>query len=576
MMPPQSTWMLRLFGVLRRHWRWLLFGTVLATLTSLAAIGLMTVAGHFVAAMALAGVAGLAINYFTPAALIRALAIVRTGGRYAERLVTHDATLRGLSSLRAWLFRRLIPLAPAGLMQLRSAELFSRLRADIDALEHFYLGILIPVVVALAASLLAAGLFAVYLPLGLIPLTLGLLLAGVGLPLWAHRRAAQDATQQVLAKAELRGALVDALRGHGELLVAGLAQRYRQRIEQIDHALASGDTRLEALRALGGSGVTFLAQATVLGILPFGINALVAGTLAPAVLVMLCLLALASFEALAPLPEALAAWRTTRVCAERVFALVDQAPAIQEPQQSQDFTHPPAVQFRGVRLRYADNAPWALDGVDLDLEVGARIAIVGPSGSGKSSLIGALLKFYPRAAGQIWFGGQSIDAICGDALRQQIALIAQHSALFNLSLADNLRLGRPRASDAELAQAIAAAQLTAFVDALPQGLDTVLGEGGARVSGGEARRIVIARALLQDAPLLIMDEPTEGLDAITAQQLYKALAVASENRSLLLITHRLGGLYTLVDTVITLNEGRLGQPLSLAAWQAGSDCNLLS
>ncbi|THD10865.1 thiol reductant ABC exporter subunit CydC [Metallibacterium scheffleri] len=556
----------RLLAVLDPYRGWMFGGAALALLTALAALGLMAVSGWFIAAMALAGLSGAAINYFSPAAAIRAFAILRSGGRYGDRLVTHEATLRGLSGLRAWLFRRLIPLAPARLSALRSGELFARLRADIDALEHFYLAVLVPAAVALLSLALVLVLGVIVLPGAALVLLIGALLAGVLLPAWAHRRAALDAAQAVLDAAALRGLLLDALRGHAELLAWGGVAAHAARIDALAARLDARRARIEVLQALGGGMVGLLAQLVVLGILVFGLAAVHGGTLAPPLLVMLALLALALFEVIAPLPEALAQWQATLTAAARVFDLADTPPAFIEPEICASLPAAVEIVFENVHLRYADAAPWALAGVDLQLAAGARVAIVGASGAGKSSLLSALLKFYPLQQGRIMLGGQPLDALQGDVLRRHIAVISQQTTLFNLSLLDNLLLAAPEATAAQIERAVNQAQMDAFVAGLPQGYDTVLGEAGALVSGGEARRIAIARALLQDAPVLVLDEPTEGLDARTARDLYAALDVAARGRTLLLITHRLGGLAHLVDEVAVMAAGRIRERVPVAQY----------
>ena len=556
----------RLLAVFDPYRGWMFGGAALALLTALAVLGLMAVSGWFIAAMALAGLSGAAINYFSPAAAIRAFAILRSGGRYGDRLATHEATLRGLSGLRAWLFRRLIPLAPARLSALRSGELFARLRADIDALEHFYLAVLVPAAVALLSLVLVLVLAFFVLPGAALVLLIGALLAGVLLPAWAHRRAALDAAQAVLDAAALRGLLLDALRGHAELLAWGGVAAHAARIDALAARLDARRARIEVLQALGGGMVGLLAQLVVLGILVFGLAAVHGGTLAPLLLVMLALLALALFEVIAPLPEALAQWQATITAAARVFDLADAPPAFIEPETCASLPAAMVIAFENVHLRYADAAPWALAGVDLRLAAGARVAIVGASGAGKSSLLGALLKFYPLQQGRILLGGQPLDALQGDVLRRHIAVISQQTTLFNLSLLDNLLLAAPEASAAQIERAVNQAQMDAFVAALPQGYDTVLGEAGALVSGGEARRIAIARALLQDAPVLVLDEPTEGLDARTARDLYAALDIAARGRTLLLITHRLGGLAHLVDEVAVMAAGRIRERVPVAQY----------
>lgn len=557
MRPLLSPALRRLLAALYSYRLWMTGGAALAFLAAFAAIGLMAVSGWFIAAMALAGVSGTAINYYTPAAAIRAFAILRSGGRYGERLVTHDATLRALAGLRAWLFRRLTPLAPARLSALRSGELFARLRADVDALEHLYLALLVPAAVAVLGIAVALVLCVIVLPAAAPALLLGAVLGGLLLPAWARRRAARDAAQSVREAGALRGLLLDALRGHDELLAWGGVEAQTARIDALAARLGARRSRIERLQALGAGWAGLLAQLTLLAVLVFGLAAVHGASLAPAQLVMLSLLTLALFEVIAPLPEALAQWHATRTASARVFELADTPPAFVEPERSAPLPAAPAIVFENVHLRYAEGSPWALDGLDLVLTAGARVAVVGASGAGKSSLLGALLKLYPVQQGRVSFGGVPLEALQGDELRRRIAVITQQTTLFNLSLLDNLRLAAPDAGTAEIARAVKLAQLDAFVASLPQRYDTVLGEMGALVSGGEARRISVARALLQDAPVLVLDEPTEGLDTRTGRDLYTALAAAARGRTLLLITHRLSGLAQLVDEVVVMDAGRV-------------------
>lgn len=555
----------RLFGLLRAEdRRWLLAGAALALLSMLAGIGLLAVSGHFITSMALVGAGGIAINYYTPAALIRLLAILRTGGRYAERLATHEATLRVLARLRVWLFARLVPLAPARLGGLRSAELFSRLRADVDALEHAYLGVLIPLAVAVATTLAVLCVALYWLPLLALPLGVLMLAAGLLLPHWMQRQGKTPGEAVVTHAEELRLLAVDGLRGRAELALYGAEAAHAARVDAVAAKLREERRRIDRLQALGAGGVALAAQCAVLAALACGLPALERGALQPPALTMLTLLALAAFEAIAPLPDAWALWGSTLASARRLLALADMPAAVDEPAQP---SPPPCgndLAIRGLRLRHDEAGPWVLDGVDLDLPQGGRLALVGTSGAGKSSLAGALLRLYP-CEGSVMLGGVPLEAWQGDEVRARIALVDQQPYLFDASLRDNLRLARPEAGDAQLALAIRRAQLDDYVAGLPQGLDTRVGENGVRVSGGEARRIAIARALLADAPILILDEPLEGLDAGTAARLYRALDEAMRGRSVLLITHRLGQLSALVDEVATLREGRIVERRAVAA-----------
>ncbi len=569
--PDTSPWLpvaRRLLSLMSPYRGWMAGGAALALLAALAASGLMAVSGWFIAAMALAGAGGVLINYFTPAAAIRAFAILRSGGRYAERLVTHEAALRALTGLRAWLFRRLIPLAPARLSALRSAELFARLRADIDALEHFYLAVLVPAGVAALSVAAALLIYLSVLPAAASVVLLGALSAGVLLPAWTQRRAAHDAACAVREAAQLRGLLLDALRGHAELLAWGGVAAHTARIDALAARLDARRGRIERLQALSGGCVGLFAQLTLLAFVVFGLAAVRRAALAPPLLVMLALLTPATFEVIAPLTEALAPWRATLAAAARVFELADTPPAFVEPEDCAPLPRAPDIVFDDVCLRYAEEAPWALDGLDLRLGAGARLAVVGASGAGKSSLLAALLKLYPLQKGRILFGGQPLQALQGDALRRRIAVIGQQTVLFNLSLLDNLLLAAPEADAERIEHAVRLAQLERFVASLPDGYDTVLGEAGGLISGGEARRIVIARALLQDAPVLVLDEPTEGLDARTARDLYTALDAAAQQRTVLLITHDLSGLEHLVDEVGVMAAGRIVERVPVGEYLA--------
>ena len=569
---PDSTFAVlrRLSGLMREQRGWMVLGAALAVLSTLSGIGLLAVAGYFITSMAVVGAGGAAINYYTPSALIRLFAILRTGGRYAERLVTHEATLRVLARLRVWLFARLVPLAPAALGELRSAELFSRLRADVDALEHAYLGVLVPLLVAIVVMVVVVLASLIYLPWLALPLLLLFLFGGGLLPAWARRQGRAPGATVVACHETMRALAADGLRGRAELALYGAEEAHADRFAAVVARQRRAQRRIDRLQALGGAGVMLSAQLAGVCTLLLGLSALRGGLLSGPDLVMLALLVPAAFEAVAPLPEAWAQLASTLVSARRVFALADTPVPVPEPGQPSPSIGQHDLSLRGLRLRYGATGPWVLDGVDLDLPQGRRIALLGASGAGKSSLIGALTRLYP-SEGSATLGGTPLDAWHGDDLRAQIAVVEQRPYLFDASLRDNLRLARPGATAAQLDKAIEQAQLSDYVAGLPHGLRTWVGEDGIRVSGGEARRIAIARALLADPPILLLDEPTEGLDAGTVAQLYAALDAAMSGRSVLLITHRLGGLAGLVDEVATMQHGRIIECVPVATYLSRID-----
>lgn len=552
----QRIWF-RLLGILRPYWGWMALGIGLSLISSLAGIGLMAVAGWFIASMGLAGLSGAAINYFTPAALIRALALLRIGGRYLDRLINHEATLRALGGLRLWLFEQVLPLAPARTGFLGESELFSRLRADVDRLEHAFLAVLVPIVVAVLALPVILLVQAAYVwQLALLTMGTALLVALV-LPLWLMARGRRPAAAVVDLEAEQRALASDTLRGAAELALYGADRDRARRLAALTDEATGARGRIDRLEAWGAAAVPLAAQCLAAAAVLLATAALGRGMLAPPDVAMLVLLALAAFEVLAPLPEALTQFAVTARAAEQIFALADTTPVVDDPEAPAPAPQRFDICFDKVRLRYADDEPWALDGLDLDLPHGTHLVITGPSGAGKSSLVNALLRFYPGSGGEIRLGGRRIEDYAADDVRSVIAVAEQHPHIFNSSLLDNLRVANPDADSAAIEAALATAQLQPFVAGLPEGLDTWLGEGGVRISGGEARRVAIARALLADRPILILDEPLEGLDAITARSMLEALAQATHGRSVLVISHRLEGLTSLVDRQVRMQRGRV-------------------
>jgi ATP-binding cassette subfamily C protein CydC len=556
-----ASWRLffRLLRLFRPYRGWMALGVALSGVSAIAGIGLMGMSGWFLASMGLAGIAGVSMNYFVPAAIIRGAAIVRTAGRYAERLINHDLTLRALSSLRAFLFSRLLPLAPAKTGFLGHSELFSRLRADVDRLEHAYLAVLLPILVAAIALPLVTVILACFVWQIAVVSIATVLCVGVILPYWLSRRSAAASVASVALETRLRALTSDALLGAAELRIYGGEARQAKQIAALTAEHGRHRRTLDRLQGCGGGLVTLGAQWTTMASLLLGARALQQHSIAPAELSMVVLLTLAQFEVLSSLPEAISQLGATLVSAARVFALIDAAPAVSDPAHPRR-SQPSGtdIQFRDVSMRYGDSGHhWVLQGLNLDLPAGHRLAVVGASGAGKSSLIGALLRFHPIQSGRIELGGHSFDDYASDTVRQMIAVVEQRTHIFNGTLLDNLLVARPDANAEQIHAAITAAQLEPFVAGLPEGLNTWLGEDGVLLSGGEARRVAIARALLADRPILILDEPTEGLDASTAHSLMIALGRLMEGRSVLLITHRLDGLAALVDERVTLQDGKL-------------------
>lgn len=539
-----------------RPWRhWMLLGTLLASLTLLANVALMAAAGWFITAMAAAGLAGAAMNYFAPAALIRASAVLRTAGRYGERLVNHEATFRLIASLRVWFYRHLEPLAPARLQQYHSGDILSRIRADIDALDNLYVRVLVPVMVAG----IAVTLFLVFLAAydGWIALSGAcfLLLVGVGLPIWSHARGRKPGQRLAQDESRLRAAVIDGVQGLAELSVYGANARQAERIEGLSRGLVADQGRIHADQGLTQAAVGLCAGLSLWMLLWLAIPLVREGRLDGPELAMLALFTLASFEAVAPLPQAFQLMGRTLAAARRLFAIVETEPAVSEPSGPSPRPERFDIVFESVSFRYPEAERPALQGVSLQVPEGSRAAVIGATGSGKSTLFNLLLRFWEPQEGTIHIGGHDIASFRGEDLRRHIAVVSQHTHLFDATIRENLLIAQPAASQGALEAACRVAQIHDFIAGLPEGYDTWVGETGVRLSGGQARRIAVARALLKDAPILLLDEPTEGLDPGTERDLMRALDRLMRGRTVLLITHRPAGL-DWVDQVLVLDQGR--------------------
>ena len=548
--------LLRLLRLFRPYALWMAAGIALSILVVLANVGLLALSGWFIAAMAISGLTGNLIEYFTPAAGIRALAVIRAGGRYAERLVTHEATLRLLSQLRVWFYVHLEPLAPARLQYFRGGDLLSRIRADIDSLDNLYLRVIAPSIAALITTMLMIGFISIFSGrIGLIDLA-GLVLAGVVLPLATRVIGRRGGGQAVELRARLRGLVADSVRGLGELIVYQASTRQAGAIGEASEALIRVQRRQVRLSGAAAALSGLLMHLTMWIALVVAIPLIVSGTLAPPDFAMIAFFVLGSFEAIAALPLAFQVLGETLAAARRIFEIVDTVPAVAEPVLTIPAPTTFDLDLSGVRMRYAPDAPWALDGIDLAVPQGTHLGIIGATGAGKTSLINVLLRFWEFQDGSITLGGISLRDIPGETMRQLCAVVAQQTHLFNTSIRRNLLLARPDADDAALHDALRRANILDEILALPHGLDTIVGETGTRLSGGQARRVAIARAVLKDAPILILDEPTEGLDPVSERAVMAALDSLMQGRTTLLITHRPENL-GFVDRVVRIDRGRL-------------------
>ncbi|MEU7054496.1 thiol reductant ABC exporter subunit CydD [Streptomyces sp. NPDC046197] len=489
----------------------------------------------------------------------RAFGIGRAVFRYAERLVSHDAVLRMLADTRVAVYRRLERLAPAGLRGTRRGDLLTRLVADVDALQDYWLRWLLPAGAAVTVSASSVAFTAWLLPEAGAVLAAGLLAAGAGVPLVTGAVARRAERRLAPARGALATRVTDLLTGTAELTVAGALPARTGEARQADTVLTRIAARAAAATALGDGLTALVSGLTVAAAALVGARAVADGRLGGVAMAVVVLTPLAAFEAVLGMPLAVQYRQRVRRSAERVQEVLDAPEPVREPERPRQAPVSPfPLTVKGLTARHLGQERDALAGVDLTLRQGRRIAVVGPSGSGKTTLAQVLLRFLDAEAGAYTLGGVDAYAVDGDDVRRLVGLCAQDAHLFDSSVRENLLLAKRDASEAELRDALARARLLDWADTLPDGLDTLVGEHGARLSGGQRQRLALARALLADFPVLVLDEPAEHLDLPTADALTADLLAATEGRTTLFITHRLAGLEA-VHEVIVLDEGRVVQ-----------------
>ena len=490
---------------------------------------------------------------------VRFFGIMRGLLRYAERLVSHDVTFRLLSRLRVWFYEKLEPLAPARLMDFRAGDLLSRIIGDVETLENFYVRVVSPPLTALLVGLFTAIFLGSFSPL-LAPVYLAFFLAlGLILPILAQVTSRRPAVDTISLRADLHIRLVDGIQGMADLLAYG---RAAERLNQISaNGRDYGDAQRRMARVTGfHSGLTtLLIHLGTWTILVLTIPLVSAGTLAGPMLASLTLLTLASFEAVMPLPLAAQMWNSAREAARRLFEVVDTVPVISE--QSSVISHQLPItsyqlQITNLSFTYPNQSIPVLQHITFNLRPLTSLAIVGPSGAGKSTLANLLLRFWDYSSGDITLGGDSLHGLDQDGVRARIGFVSQNAYFFNTSVYENLRFARRRVTKEEIESAAKSAQIHDFILGLPKGYDTLIGEQGLRLSGGERQRLAIARAIIKDAPILILDEPTANLDPLTEKQILETLFALMKKKTSLLITHRLVGLEN-VDEILVMDHGQI-------------------
>lgn len=530
--------LLRVIALWRSEAALLLTGAVVSLIAIGSGAGLAMSAGRAIVPAALGG----AILLW----LLRGLGAGRVLMRYAERMLAHLATFRALTKLRVWFFRGLARNGLGGLGALRSGDALARLVDDVQALDGLYIRIALP---ALSVVVLLPLLLWIMWPAGPVAaLAEGmlLLLAALGLPLLAARGAEGLGQALTGAGAGLRVAAVDAAVGLREVRAFGAEGRMLAALQAREGALLQAQRQLARRGAAAQAAAVLCGQAALLLVLVAGLPA---AQLLPAVL-----LTLAAFEAVAIMPRAGVLLGLATSAAERIAAAADAPPAVPDPQPALPMPAGHTLRFDRVTFAYPDRPP-VLEDFSLEIQAGARVAILGPSGAGKSTLAALALRVVAPQSGHVTLGGADLRDLAPADVHARFAWLAQATQLFEDTIRANLLLGRPEANEEALWQALAQAGIDDVVRAMPDGLDTWLGTGGAGFSGGQARRLALARALLSEAPILLLDEPATGLDPVAERAFFSTINDVAVGRTVILIVHRLTGVERL-DRIWRLSGGK--------------------
>ncbi len=541
--------LLRLAGPERRR---LVLVVALAALTAVAGVALVGSAGWLISRSALVSTTaalGLAITW------VRLCAAVRAAARYAERYVGHLATFRVTTRIRTWVFRSLAPVGPALFEERRRGEVLTGLADDVDELQDFYLRVAVPPLAAAATAALAVAALGALDPAAGLLLAALLVVAGIAVPLVARRAVRTNAARVVTDRAALGAELTGGLAGLDELVVAGAERAWAAQVADLDERLGRSRRRLASARGAVAGITATLGVLSASAALALGAELVQRGRLDGVALAVLPLVAVAAVEAVAPVALAAEHLQRTRAAAGRLFDLTDRPPAVTDPGSPA----PPengALEVRGLTFRHTPDGPAVLHDADLDLPMGTVAALTGASGAGKSTLADLLLRFRDHHHGTIRLGGVELHRAATAEVRRRVALVAQHDHVFDSTVRDNLLLADPDATDDRLHDALAVVGLDTFVRDLPLGLDEPVGPDGDHLSGGERQRLLVARAVLRDADLLVLDEATAHLDPPAERELLERVLAARRGRSTLVITHHREQLVPM-DVVLELVDGRI-------------------
>jgi len=550
------TTLLRLLRLLAAF-RWQMIAAVaLGAATVGSGVGLMATAAYLVASAALQpSIAELQVAIVG----VRFFGLSRGVFRYLERLASHDVSLRVLGQLRRWFFRALEPLVPARTVEMRSSDLLTRAVADVESLQNFFIRAVAPPLVAAVVAIGAGSVLGIYSSELAIAFVLTYAAAAVAIPAAVIRLGAATGEGLISVRSDLAMAVADGIEGMADLLVFGRADSQKRLVNELSASSSVVGERTARAGALGTAGVTLATHATVWLVLVLAIPMVGEGRFTGVGLAVVCLVVMAAFEAVQPLPAAARGMCEQLASADRIFAILDEIPAVDDPVESSVEVRSDAgvaIELRRVSFSYAGVSGPVLRDLDLEIGGGRRVAVVGPSGSGKSTLANLLLRFWDPTEGEIRLAGSPLGWYSQQTLREAVGVLPQRTDLFTGTIRDNLLLASPMADQGDLDKAAGAADLLNTIRTFPEGWDTWIGEHGMQLSGGQRRRVALARLVLQKPLVAVLDEPASGLDPVTEDRVMRSVLEFFEGRTTVVITHRLVALDEF-DEIVVLDHGRI-------------------
>ncbi|MEE8355916.1 MAG: thiol reductant ABC exporter subunit CydD, partial [Anaerolineales bacterium] len=552
--PSRPTWQ-RLVGFLAEHWKQVLFSVFLGFITIGSSIGLMGTSAWLISTAALhPSISTLQIAIVG----VRFFGILRGVARYLERLVSHNVTLKVLTRLRVWFYKSLVPLAPARLLNYRSGDLLSRIISDIKSLEDFYIRSAAPPLVAVLIGLSTSFFLGRYHPLFGISLGFFFILGGLILPNFIRRLARVPGEKLVLERSRLAAELVNFIQGLPDLMIYGQVENKQNQLLVVDQQYQSAQLKTAQINGLNSGLMILISNLAMWLVLITTIPLIQTGEIPGVMLAALALITLSSFEAVLPLPQAMETLASSLKAGSRLFEVVDAEPGVKDPVKPVSFPSQPSIASKDLSFHYPGSDKAALDGISFQLQEGETLAIVGPSGGGKSTLTHLLLRFWGDYQGKLTLGEDQIlfSSLDQETIREQISVVSQNGYLFHDSIQANISLGNPDAAIEEIISAARKAQIHQKIFSFADGYQTMLGERGERLSAGERQRILIARAVLKDAPIFLLDEPTANLDPVIEREILNTLFEILKDKTALLVTHRLVGL-SKVDRILVLHQGKI-------------------